>query len=251
MRSPGTNVPPPAPLIATGAGLSHRGRVRSVNEDAILIDPTGALWAVADGMGGHGHGDLAADLVIDAFARMPHEPGGRRLLALAFEAAHAEVRRRARQDGLGEIGATVVALLVEGAHGTLAWAGDARAYRLRHGRLERLTRDHSLVQELIDRGEIGEAEAEVHPHRHVVTRAVGAGERVEPAFAELAFEDGEIVLLCSDGLTRCVHDPDIATLLAAAGDPGRACRLLVEAALATGAPDNVSAVVVWLGEAGR
>ena len=251
MRSPTTNLPPPAPLLATGAGLSHRGRVRAVNEDAILIDPTGALWAVADGMGGHGHGDLAADLVIDAFARMPHAPGGRRLLGQAFAAAHAEVRRRARRDGLGEIGATVVALLIEGEHGTLAWAGDSRAYRLRRGVLERLTRDHSLVQELVDRGEISEAEAEWHPHRNVVTRAVGAGEQVEPAFADLLFEEGEVLLLCSDGLTRCVSDAEIGMLLAGAGDPGQSCRVLVEAALAAGAPDNVSAVVVWLGEAGR
>jgi serine/threonine protein phosphatase PrpC len=248
VRSPGTNVPPPvAALIATGAGLSHRGRVREVNEDAILIDPTGALWAVADGMGGHGHGDLAADLVIDAFARAPHAPGGRGLLARAFEAAHDEVRRRARRDGLGEIGATAVALLIEGARGTLGWAGDCRAYRLRGGVLERLTRDHSLVQELVDRGEIGEAEAEVHPQRHVVTRAVGAGERVEPAFAELALGEGEALMLCSDGLTRCVADGEIAAALGGAADPAGTCRALVEAALAAGAPDNVSAVVVWLG----
>jgi protein phosphatase len=257
MRSPDTNLPPPArpapsaPPVATGAGLSHRGRVRAVNEDAILIDPTGALWAVADGMGGHGHGDLAADLVIDAFARMPHGPhgpGGRRLLAEAFGAAHAEVRRRALRDGLGEIGATAVALLIEGGQGTVAWAGDARAYRLGRGGIERLTRDHSLVQELVDRGEISEAEAERHPQRNVVTRAVGAGERVQPAFAELALGEGEVLLLCSDGLTRCVPDPEIAALLAAAADPAGACRALVEAALAQGAPDNVSAVVVWLGE---
>ena len=251
MKSPATNLPPPAGLVATGAGLSHRGLVRPVNEDAILIDPTGALWAVADGMGGHGHGDLAADLVIDAFARMPHGAGGRGLLAEAFAAAHAEVQGRARAGGLGEIGATVVALLIEAGHATLAWAGDSRAYRLRRGALERLTRDHSLVQELLDLGEIGETEAERHPQRNVVTRAVGAGDEVAPAFADIELEEGDLLLLCSDGLTRCVPDAEIAALLAAAEEPGRACRALVEAALAAGAPDNVSAVVVSIGETGR
>ncbi|HET9069200.1 MAG TPA: protein phosphatase 2C domain-containing protein [Amaricoccus sp.] len=255
MRGPGTNLPPPpapaaAPpgrLLATGAGLSHRGLVRAVNEDAILIDPSGALWAIADGMGGHGHGDLAADLVIDAFARMPHGPGGRGLLADAFAAAHAEVRRRARADRLGEIGATAVALLVEDGSAILAWAGDSRAYRLRRGALERLSHDHSLVQELLDRGEIGPAEAETHPQRHVVTRAVGAGDPAHPDFADLALAEGDLYLLCSDGLTRCVPDARIATLLAAAPDPAQACRALVEAALAGGAPDNVSAIVVAIG----
>ncbi|HET9069604.1 MAG TPA: protein phosphatase 2C domain-containing protein [Amaricoccus sp.] len=255
MRSPGTNLPPPLPpagtsagrLLATGAGLSHRGLVRAVNEDAILIDPSGALWAVADGMGGHGHGDLAADLVIDAFARMPHGPGGRGLLADAFASAHAEVRRRAERDRLGEIGATAVALLVEDGTAILAWAGDSRAYRLRRGALERLTRDHSLVQELIDRGEISPDEAERHPQRHVVTRAVGAGELALPDFIDLVLEEGDLFLLCSDGLTRCVPDAGIAKRLLAAADPAQACRTLVEAALAGGAPDNVSAIVVAIG----
>ena len=251
MRSPETNLPPPAPLVATGAGLSHRGRVRAVNEDAILIDPTGALWAVADGMGGHGHGDLAADIVIDALSRVPHAPGGQGHLGRAFAAANAEVRRRAVSDGLGEIGATLVALLIEGANATLAWAGDSRGYRLRRGLLEQLTRDHSLVQELLDHGEISEAEAGRHPQRHVVTRAVGAGAEALPAFADLALEEGDAFLLCSDGLTRCVADPEIAALLGAAEEPARACRALVEAALAAGAPDNVSAVVVWIGEVPR
>jgi serine/threonine protein phosphatase PrpC len=245
MKRPGTRLPPTATrLIATGAGLSHRGHVREVNEDAILTDPTGALWAVADGMGGHGHGDLAADLVIDAFARLPHGGGGRSLLQDAFASAHAEVRRRARAEGFGPIGATLVALLVEGDRATLAWAGDSRGYLWRQGRLERLTRDHSLVQDLVDRGELDAVAAEHHPQAHVVTRAVGAADRLEPAFREVALHSGDRLLLCSDGLTRCVPEPEIAALLAAAPDPPRACRDLIEAALARGAPDNVSAIVV-------
>ena len=240
---------PAAARLANGAGLSHRGLVREVNEDAILVDPTGALWAVADGMGGHGNGDLAADIVIDTLARVPHGRGGRALLGQAFATADKDVRRRARERGLGEIGATVVALLIEGAGATLAWTGDSRAYRLRRGTLERLTRDHSLVQELLDRGEISELEADRHPQRHVVTRAVGAGEPSVPAYADLDVELDDALLLCSDGLTRCVPEETIAALLAAATDPGSACRALVEAALAAGAPDNVSAVVVRIGDA--
>jgi protein phosphatase len=225
--------------------------VRPVNEDAILIDPTGALWAVADGMGGHGNGDLAAELVIDSLARVPHGAGGRALLGQAFAAADTEVRLRARERGLGEIGATVVALLIDGGQATLAWTGDSRAYRLRRGALERLTRDHSLVQELLDRGEISELEAGQHPQRHVVTRAVGAGDPAPPAYADLDLQPGDALLLCTDGLTRCVPDSKISMLLGGAADPGNACRVLVEAALAAGAPDNVSVIVVRIEGAAR
>ena len=247
MTSPSTQLPPPGRLAATGAGLSHRGRVRELNEDAILVDPTGALWAVADGVGGHGHGDLAADLVIDALARLPHAGSGRALLAEGFASAHAEVRRRARAERLGPIGATAVAALIDGGRATVAWAGDSRGYRLRAGVLTRLTRDHSVVQELIDDGVLTEAEAEGHPQGHVVTRAVGAGERADPSFADVDLETGDWLLLCSDGLTRCVTESEIAAALAAAADPDTACRALIEAALAAGAPDNVSAVVVRIG----
>jgi serine/threonine protein phosphatase PrpC len=244
MISPGTRPPRAGRLVVTGAGLTHRGRVRELNEDAILTDPAGALWAIADGMGGHGHGDLAADLVIDALARLPHGGGGRGLLQDGFADAHAEVRRRARADGLGAIGATVVALLVDGDRATVAWAGDSRAYLMRGGEFAPLTRDHSVVQELIDRGALAPEAAALHPQAHVVTRAVGAGDRAEPAFAEVGLRAGDVVLLCSDGLTRCVPDAAIAELLAAAPDPEAACRALVEATLAAGAPDNVSTVVV-------
>lgn len=242
MTRPGTGQ-----LVVSGAGCSHRGLVRDANEDAILTDPTGELWAVVDGMGGHGHGDLAADLVIDALARVPHGDVGRALLGTALREAHADVRRRALADGLGPIGATVVALMVEDDRAVVGWAGDSRAYLLRDGRLAALTRDHSLVQELIDRAGLSRAEANGHPQAHVVTRAIGVGEEADPEFAELVVQVGDVLLLCSDGLTRCLTDKEIAALLAAAPEPQSACRALIEATLAAGAPDNVSAVVVSIG----
>lgn len=235
---------PERSLEISGAGLSHRGLVREVNEDALLTDPTGVLWAVADGMGGHGHGDLAADLVIDALARMPHGDAGRADLLAALGEAHADVRERAQADGLGEIGATVVALMLHGPLGLLAWAGDSRGYLLRGRGLTPLTRDHSVVQELIDRGSLSATEAARHPHSNIVTRAIGAGPAVTPDFAEVVVEPGDQLLLCSDGLTRCLADAEMATLLAGAPDPESACVALVEATLRRGAPDNVSVVVI-------
>ena len=243
MKGPGTRLPGAERLVATGAGLSHRGRVREINEDALLTDPSGALWVVADGMGGHGHGDLAADLVIDALARLPHGGGGPALLRQGLAAAHDAIGRRARAGGLGPIGATVVALLIEDRRATIAWAGDARAYLWRDGALEPLTRDHSQVQEMLDRGEIAPDEVRGHALQNVVTRAVGVG-ALDPAFAELDLRRGDRLLLCSDGLSHCLVDAEIAAELAAAADPAEACRRLVEATLARGAPDNVSAVVV-------
>lgn len=244
MPSPETRRPPPVRLAADGTGISHRGRVRDLNEDAILTDPTGALWVVADGLGGLGHGDLAADLVVEAFARLPHGATGRSALQDAIAAAHAEIRRRARAGGLGPMGATIAVAAIDGGRATIAWAGDSRVYLWRDGELARLTRDHSLVQELVDAGTLDPSGADGHPQANVVTRAVGAEQRVEPEFREVSLCAGDRLLLCSDGLTRCVPDPDIAALLAGSPAPEAACRGLVEAALARGAPDNVSAVVV-------
>lgn len=231
-------------LVVSGAGRSHRGLVREVNEDAILTDPTGVLWAVADGMGGHGHGDLAADLAIDALARLPHNGGGRTLLRRGLADAHGDIRRRARLDGLGEIGATVVAAMVEGDHAVIGWVGDSRAYLMRDGRLAPLTRDHSVVQELIDSAGLSAAEAAAHPQAHMVTRAIGVGEEAGPDFVELTVCAGDRLLLCSDGLTRCVPEPEIAAVLDAVDEPDAACVSLLEAALGHGAPDNVSAVLL-------
>ncbi len=231
-----------------GAGLTHRGLVREVNEDALLTDPTGVLWAVADGMGGHGHGDLAADLVVEALMRLPHGEGGPPPLVDALRAADADVRARARAEALGEIGATVVALLIAGARATVAWAGDSRAYLLRDGALAPLTRDHSLVQELVDRGALSPAEAADHPQSHVVTRAIGGGGDSRPDITELAIRAGDLFLLCSDGLTRCLPEPEIAAVLSGDHEPEGACQRLIEGALARGAPDNVTVVVLRVAE---
>lgn len=252
MTGPITRVPPrlPGAAAVAGAGLTHAGCLRPDNQDAILTDPTGALWAVADGMGGYGHGELAADLVIEELSHVPHDATGPAALVAALEAANRAVRQRAVRDGLGPMGATVVAALVAEGKAVVAWVGDSRAYRLAGGRLVALTRDHSVVQELIESGRIPAAAAEDHPQAHVVTRAIGAADAVAVAIAETPFAPGDLLLLCSDGLTRCLAETAIAALLAEAVGPDAACRALIEAALRQGAPDNVSVVVVRAGEAG-
>ncbi|MBP7003300.1 protein phosphatase 2C domain-containing protein [Amaricoccus sp.] len=250
MAAPVTRIPAAQPALrAVGAGFTHAGRRRGMNEDAILTDPAGALWAVADGLGGLGHGDVAADIVIDALARLPHgsDPAD---LAAALREANAAIRRRARDEGLGEMAATIVAAQIDGARATLAWAGDSRGYLARAGGVERVTRDHSVVQELIDRGGLAEAEAETHPQAHVVTRAVGAEDRLEPEMRAVDLRRGDVILLCSDGLTRCVPDRELAATLARPEPPETLARALMIAALDRGAPDNVSVIVVRIEAAG-
>lgn len=236
-------------MVARGAGLSHRGLVRERNEDAILTDPTGRLWAVADGMGGYGHGDVASDIVIDSLETIDDDDDPAEALASRLAAANEIMTARAAEPGMGPMGATVVAAIIAGGRVLIAWAGDSRAYLFRDGRLRQATRDHSVVQELVDRGELDPDAAESHPQAHVVTRAVGGGDSFEVEQISLHLSPGDRLLLCSDGLTRCVDDLAIAGLLTAAVAPGEACRDLVRAALEAGAPDNVSVIVADIGEA--
>ncbi len=244
MTAPITVVPvaPAAVPVPLGAGLTHRGRVRDRNEDSILTDPTGVLWAVADGMGGYGHGDVASDLVIDSLVALTEDgdPGGSLLrhLDLANRAVWAEAAR------VGQMGATVVAVLLSRAIAHVVWAGDCRAYLMRGGRLRLLTRDHSLVQDLLERGEITEAEAATHPEQHIVTRAIGGAPDLEAESLTVPLLAGDRLLLCSDGLPRCVYDGTIAAILAEAPAPQTACEALVREALEAGAPDNVSVIVI-------
>ncbi|KWV41978.1 MULTISPECIES: protein phosphatase 2C domain-containing protein [Rhizobium] len=231
------------PSRPQGAGLSHTGHVRTNNEDAILIDPSGALWAVTDGMGGYGHGDVAADLVIEQLALLPHAPISGAHLVAALQSANAAIRRWAASANVAQMGATVVVALIDGGTATIAWVGDSRAYRLRAGDLLQLTRDHSVVQELVDDGRLTPDAVWQHPQAHVVTRAIGAAERLDVDSVEVPLKPGDYLLLCSDGLTDCVAEPEIIAQLSAP-NPDVACQRLIAAALHNGAPDNVSVVVV-------
>lgn len=249
MPSPITRVPPMLPdkvLRFFGAGLTHKGLVRERNEDAILTDPSGALWAVADGMGGYGQGDVASDIVIERLSQIKEDSPAPHALRAQLQAANADILARTRTGG--QMGATVVALLAQNAAATAAWVGDCRAYLLRGSALRLLTRDHTVVQDMVDQGLLGDAARDTHPERHIVTRAIGAEPEVEIDIALMPLIAGDRLLLCSDGLTTCLCDSRIADLLAAAPTPGAACDALVLAALQGGAPDNVSVVAVFASE---
>ncbi len=250
MTSPTTLVPlrAPIPPRAHGVGLTHRGRVRERNEDAILTDPTGRLWAVADGMGGYGHGDVASDMVIDCLETIDDDENPGDALLSRLGEANRRVIARASQAGYGQMGSTVVAVIVDRAVAHLAWVGDSRAYLMRGRRLRMLTRDHTLVQSLVDRGELSASEAENHPESHIVTRAVGGGPDIEIDLIGQPLVQGDRLLLCSDGLPRCVYDGTIEAILAANPDPFDATQGLIREALDNGAPDNVSVIVIDVGD---
>ena len=221
---------------------SHVGRVRQINEDRVLDRPDAALWAVADGMGGQAGGAEAATCVIDGLAAVEHGSSGPAFLddiALALEAANRSLHGTAGPSG----GSTVVALLIHEGHYACIWAGDSRAYRLRGGKLQAITRDHSIVQQMVDRGTLTEAERRGHPGGHVITRAIGVQPQVKLDRQSAAVMNGDLFLLCSDGLPTCVQDNEIAAMLDGPDLDGAADRLLA-LALERGAPDNVSVVLV-------
>jgi serine/threonine protein phosphatase PrpC len=230
------------------AAQTHPGLRRSRNEDRVLDRSDRGLWAVADGMGGHFAGEAAAAQVIDALAGLESAGSGFvRLSALAMTLGRvndALVQHRAEA---GEVcGSTLVALLAHEGHYACVWAGDSRAYRLRDGVLLALTRDHSMVQQLVDAGRILEHQRQGHPSASVITRAVGAapGLQLDEAFGEIA--RGDVFLLCSDGLTTCVSDAEIAQMLG--GEDLAFCTdALIERTLRRGGPDNVTVVVVRAG----
>lgn len=225
---------------------THVGLKRKVNEDSVMVRTDLGLWAVADGMGGHEAGDVASRKVAEALACLPDDRDLDDLTDSAVSAlknVNGELIRLARADHRPRtIGSTVVGLAIRDGQYRCFWAGDSRAYRVRGNSIKRLTRDHSLVQGLIDAGMLSREEAKDHPDANVITRAVGASESLDVEIAAGDAEPGDQFLLASDGLTRLIDDDELAAILSS-WPPGDAADTLIDAVLARGAPDNVSLII--------
>ncbi|MCC8402775.1 protein phosphatase 2C domain-containing protein [Paraburkholderia sp. MMS20-SJTN17] len=230
----------------TSCARSDTGRVREINEDACLDEPEAGRWAVADGMGGHAVGDLASRTVIDALTRLAAPQGLRTLIddvRARLQDANRQLRDEAARRQVQRIGSTVAVLLACDRFCGYVWAGDSRIYLYRAGQLRQLTRDHSQVEELRSLGVITEEEARHHPAQHMITRAVGATDLLELDDDAIEVADGDVFLLCSDGLSNELSNDEIADVLTSA-ERENACGELVDLALARGGRDNITAVVV-------
>jgi serine/threonine protein phosphatase PrpC len=230
------------------ACATHTGLVREANEDAFFSDPALGLWIVADGMGGHHAGEVASAIVIEEIPRSLQQGDN---LAAAIESAHKAIRDAAAQGKGGwNMGSTVVALKLDGLRYEIAWVGDSRAYRWDGADLRQLTKDHSYVQLLLDKGLIAEEDIRTHPSRNMISQGLGVGGldgktvKVDLACGVLAV--GETLLLCSDGLTGEVRDDAIASIMAATKDNPERLGRLIDAALDGGGADNITAILVSL-----
>lgn len=228
----------------TSHAATHSGAVRPRNEDAVLDRPEIGLWVVADGAGGHGAGDVASAAIVAAMSAIPDGLSAAELLAqvrLRLAAVHEDLQEEAARRGPGRIlASTVVVMLARGEHFAMLWAGDSRGYLLRGGALSRVTRDHSLVQELVDQGTLREEDAESHPQANVITRAIGAQGALELDKVSGRITPGDRFLLCTDGLFKTMSEPEIAAMLGGGADAAA----IVTAAVGRGARDNVSAIAV-------
>jgi protein phosphatase len=235
-------------VVGRTAGLSDTGRKRRQNEDAYVCEPP--VFAIADGMGGAQAGEVASGLAAAVFEEGAAAIQGEEGVATIVRAANARIFERAVHDpavaGMGTT-ATVAVVDESAATVTIAHVGDSRAYLYRNRALEQLTTDHSLVGELVRSGRLTEDEAAVHPHRSVITRALGTDADVEVDTLTLEVTPGDLVLLCSDGLSAMVRDEEIVRVLETTGAaPNEAAGALVSAANAAGGEDNVTVVLFEL-----
>ena len=235
-----------SPFRIESSALTHQGRVRDKNQDSYCIREADGLWAVADGMGGHEGGEWASAKLVEELGKIElpgdlEEAGARVVGAVraANDAIIAEAAERGRQ-----MGSTIVVLIVQDQRYLVLWVGDSRAYLLRDGAFTQLSRDHTQVQEMVDRGLMQPEEVSGHPMGHILSRAVGVRADIEVDRVEGEVRPGDVFLLCSDGLHGYVDAREIKRLLGR-GSPERALDELIELTLAAGAPDNVTAIAIW------
>ena len=229
--------------ITDQAYATDTGRQRSANEDSVFV--RSPLFVIADGMGGAQAGEVASKTSVESFDReLPAGPP-ERVLKETIEGANRMIHKLARQDpGLAGMGTTTTAAILDerAEEVAIGHVGDSRAYRLRRGKLERLTRDHSLVEEMKRKGQLTEAQAEDHPQRSIITRALGPEPEVEVDVQTVPAQAGDVFLICSDGLTTMLDDEHIGRLLARATSMPNAVRALVDEANRAGGRDNISVI---------
>lgn len=222
------------------------GVVREQNEDSYLV--RAPIFAVADGMGGHRGGEVASRLALETVDRMSREDHEIDLRSAVRDANRVVLERASGDTALSGMGTTLTLLRVEGPRVRLAHVGDSRAYLLRDGELRQLTDDHTLVNRMVREGKLTEEEARIHPHRSILTRALGVDGDIEIDVFTVELDPGDRILLCSDGLTTIVGDEEIRAVLTSRADPQEACDELVTAANRGGGPDNITVVVLDIEE---
>ncbi len=228
--------------VTTFGSRTDVGCVRDHNEDSLVVAPP--LFAVADGMGGHAAGEVASEIAVNVLAELAPKDLDAAVLEHAVEEANHEIIRAAR-DGRGRdgMGTTLTACMLENERLVIAQVGDSRAYLLHHGKLQQLTRDHSLMADMIEAGQLTPEEARHHPQRSVITRALGSDPNTRPDMYEINVETGDRLLVCSDGLSSMIEDEQIEAVMRRVPDPQRCASQLVNEAIAAGGHDNVTVIV--------
>ena len=238
------------------AASTDVGLCRAANEDSFAMAPEVGLYLVADGMGGHRAGQIASQLASESALRAIEalrstETSPSEKLRQAVACANREIHQKAERNAdLRGMGTTLVAILVENGRVALAHVGDSRAYRIRRGRIRLLTDDHSIVGELLRRQKISEGDAREHPHRHVLTKALGVAPSTQPDLAELTPLPGDTFVLCSDGLTTHLQDGEILEVVEQDRELQKTCDALIASANRRGGLDNITILTLRFDEDG-
>lgn len=242
-------------LTCRYAGSSSKGKERQENEDAYAIDAEQRLFIVSDGMGGHAEGATASKLVVESLPLILREKmdklksAGSKPIRKVIEKSIVELNKHVRKEGAQgtgdeSMGATLVMALQKNDRIYIANVGDSRAYILRKNRLRQLTRDHTVVAELVEEGHIEPEETREHPEQHIITQCVGIDAGVKAFVCSVAVKKDSRFVLCSDGLTAVVPDSQIKKILKRHDEPESACKALIATANAAGGPDNITVLVV-------